>query len=255
MTRNVKSGSSFWPDAQQREGTCCQQQHEEERREAAVIDGPARQIEAARCLAVCLIRAHEHFAPTLGVWTRTLLVLGGSVRTWDRSTALRALAWQPDAHAIAKKLHACGDDHVSHSAIHWRSARRRRQCRRGSTAGLAHDLALLVDDERPLGRRRFRVSAVRGITIGAAFSSMRERDRCGHAEPHGLRRRVHGNANRIGPRGGVGLTGNFANPPVDARRAGPPRAQSWPLVPIVRRLRRPARGRRRRFPFLRTSAS
>ena len=56
------------------------------------------------------------------------------------------------------------------------------------------------------------VSAVRGTTMGAASSSMASatdavmpsRMACG-----GI---VHGNADRIGPRGRVGLAGNLANP-------------------------------------------
>ena len=49
-------GVLLLPDAHQREAAGRQQQHEQERREVAVIDGPARQVEASRrCLFVAQI--------------------------------------------------------------------------------------------------------------------------------------------------------------------------------------------------------
>ena len=131
---------------------------------------------------------------------------------------MRALAWEPDAHAVAQELHASADHHVpnlqSADDLHAVLADAA-----DINRGLAHDFVHCVDDERDcsaiaFSQRRQRHHHGRGILLEG------ERDRCGHAEPHGLRRLFHGNANRIGPRSWVGLASNLANPPVDADAGG-----------------------------------
>ena len=137
-------------DAQQREGARRQQQHEQERREVAVIDRPARQIEASRCVGVGQIIEHAD-APTAG----SLATRRASHLASQRAPACVALAREPDAHAVAQELHAGGDHHVSslQSAGDLHAvARRRRRHQPWSCARLCS----LRRRRTPLFRHRFR---------------------------------------------------------------------------------------------------
>src|SRR5262249_26170266 len=127
---------------------------------------------------------------------------------------LRALAWEPDVHAVAQELHTSANHHVSNlqSADDLYAV----LADAGDiNRGLAHDVAHRVDEERhcsaiAFSQRRQGYDHGRGVLLDG------ERDRCGHAEAHGLRWLFHCNANRISSRGWIGLAGNLANPPLDA---------------------------------------
>ena len=71
------------------------------------------------------------------------------------------------------------------------------------------------------------MGAASSSMVSATVAVMPSRMACGGA--------FHGNANRIGPRGWVGLASNLANPPVDADAGGQPKAMTLAGCPIVRR--------------------
>ena len=142
-------GVLLLPDAQQREAACRQQQHEQERREVAVIDRPARQIEASRCVGVGQIIEHGTLR------CRQYRDRHASQSCFSTCPGLRALAWEPDAHAVAQELHTRAHHHVSNLQSAERSARRPRRRRRHRPWSCAR-LCSLRRRRTRLFRHRFR---------------------------------------------------------------------------------------------------
>jgi hypothetical protein len=131
-----------------------------------------------------------------------------------------ALVREPDPHAIAKELHARGHHHLS-GVQPIGDPRPVFSYPAHADGSLAHRLIRRVDDKYlgaalAFGQGRERNHHACGFVIYP------ECDRCGHSEPHSPWRSAHSNADRVSSRGGVSLTGDFANAAFEARAGSCP---------------------------------